>query len=456
MKVTSERMPEAQMQLVVELPDDRVQRSLDQAARRLSNRLRIPGFRKGKAPRRVIEQMIGPDALYEEAQERMLPEALQEALDQETITPSAFPHIEVTRREPFTFTAIVPLPPDVQLGEYRTVAVAKPEPEVSEDEIEEQMLDLRRRHAVLEPVERPPQYNDRITADIRAEADGDVILEQEEAELTLREDSPLLAPGFTEQLLGLAIGEEHQIEVEVPDDWQDSRTAGKTLSVQLSISAVREEDLPPPDDDFAMEISDEYETYDALRQRVADDLREGAERAAAGEFQRAVLEAVISSASVEYPPALVEHELEHRRANFAAQMGQDPRTFLRGGSEQEDQLLASFRSQASEAVISQLVLDAVAGAEEIEITDEEVEGELEAALQGAPPERRIEVLGDESVRPNIRGQLRQRRTIERLEQIALANYLANPEAADKAADEAADGEADEAGEPSESDGDDED
>ncbi len=443
MKVTAERMPEAQMQLVIELPDDRVQKSLDQAARRLANRLRIPGFRKGKAPRRVIEQAIGPDALYEEAQERLLPEALQEALEQETIAPSALPRVEVTRRDPFTFTAIVPLPPDVQLGEYRTVAVAKSEVEVGDDEIEEQMLDLRRRHAILEPVERPPQYNDRITADIRAEADGEVVLEQEGAELALREDSPLLAPGFTERLLGLSIGEEHRVEIDVPDDWQDSRTAGKTLAVQLTISAVRAEELPEPDDDFALDISDEYETYAVLRQRVADDLRAGAEHNADSEFQRAVLEAVISSASVEYPPALVEHELEHRRANFATQMGQDPRTFLRGGSEQEDQLLASFRSQASEAVISQLVLDAVAEAEEIAITDEEVEAELTAALEGVSPERRIEILGDETVRPNISAQLRQRRTIERLEQIALANYLANPEAAEQAAD-AADEEAGEA------------
>lgn len=430
MKVTVERIPQAQMELVVELEDERVQKSLDQAARRLSNRLRIPGFRKGKAPRRVVEQLLGADALYDEASDRLIPQALQEAIEQEEIALSALPpNIQVTGREPFTFTAIVPLPPDVQLGEYRAIAVAKPEVDLDEAEIEEQLLELRRRHAILEPVDRPPQYDDRVTADLRAEADGDVVFEQEGAEFALREDGPLLAPGFTERVLGLAIGEPHQIDVEVPEDWQDSRTAGKTLSVQLTISAVRAEELPEPDDDFAVDISDEFETYDALRQRIADQLRGDAEQAADDQFQRSVLEAVISAATVEYPPALVELELEQRRVNFASQMGQNVETFLRGGTEQEEQLLASFRSQASESVISQLVINAVADAEQIEVTDEEVEAELMQALDGVTPERRIELLGDDSVRPGIRSQIRQRRTIERLEQIALANYLANPEAA---------------------------
>ena len=307
--------------------------------------------------------------------------------------------------------------------------MAKTEVDLDEAEIEEQLLELRRRHAILEPVDRPPQYDDRVTADLRAEADGDVVFEQEGAEFALREDGPLLAPGFTERVLGLAIGEPHQIDVEVPEDWQDSRTAGKTLSVQLTISAVRAEELPEPDDDFAVDISDEFETYDALRQRIADQLRGDAEQAADDQFQHSVLEAVISAATVEYPPALVELELEQRRVNFASQMGQNVETFLRGGTEQEEQLLASFRSQASESVISQLVINAVADAEQIEVTDEEVEAELMQALEGVTPERRIELLGDDSVRPGIRSQIRQRRTIERLEQIALANYLANPEAA---------------------------
>ena len=424
MKVTAERIPQAQMELVVELEDDRVQKSLDQAARRLAQRLRIPGFRKGKAPRRVIEQMIGIDAVYEEAAERLVPQALQEAIEQEGIEPSALPQIEMTGRDPLTFKATVPLQPDVQVGEYRAVAAARPEPDFSDEQVEEQLLDLRRRHAILEPVERDPQFNDRLTADIKAEADGETIVEQEGAEFSLREGGPLIAPGFSELAVGLARGEEHQLALDVAEDWEDERTAGKTLEITITIHDVQEEELPDPDDDFALEVSDEFGTYEAQRQRLADNLLADAERRAGEQFQRDVLTAVIQGATLEYPPALVEHELEHRRQDLAPQMGQDPSTFLRGGSEQEESLLAGFREQATEGVISQLVIEAVADAEGIEVTEEEVEAEFEQALEGLPQERKIQLRADDAVRPGMRARMRRERTIERLEQIALANHLA--------------------------------
>ena len=424
MKVTAERIPQAQMELVVELEDDRVQKSLDQAARRLSQRLRIPGFRKGKAPRRVIEQMIGIDAVYEEATERLVPQALQEAIEQEGLEPSALPQIEMTGRDPLTFKATVPLQPDVQVGEYRAVSLAKPEPDFSDEQVEEQLLDLRRRHAILEPVEREPQFNDRLTADIKAEAEGETIIEQEGAEFSLREGGPLIAPGFSELVVGLARDEEHHLTLDVAEDWEDERTAGKTLDITLAIRDVQEEDLPDADDDFAIEVSEEFETYDALRERFADNLRADAERRADEQFQRDVLAAVIQGATLEYPPALVERELEHRRQDFARQMGQDPAAFLRGGSEQEENLLAAFRTQATEGVISQLVIEAIADAEGIEATDEEVEAELDQALEGLPQERKIQLRADEAIRPGMRARMRRERAIERLEQIALANHLA--------------------------------
>ena len=438
MKVTAERIPQAQMELVVELEDDRVQKSLDQAARRLSQRLRIPGFRKGKAPRRVIEQMLGIDAVYEEATERLVPQALQEAIEQEGIEPSALPQIEMTGRDPLTFKATIPLQPDVQVGEYRAVSLAKPEPDFSDDQVEEQLLDLRRRHAILEPVEREPQFNDRLTADIKAEAEGETIIEQEGAEFSLREGGPLIAPGFSELVVGLARDEEHHLTLDVAEDWEDERTAGKTLDITLAIRDVQEEDLPDADDDFAIEVSEEYETYDALRERFADNLRADAERRADEQFQRDVLAAVIQGATLEYPPALVERELEHRRQDFARQMGQDPAAFLRGGSEQEENLLAAFRAQATEGVISQLVIEAIADAEGIEATDEEVEAELEQALEGLPQERKIQLRADEAIRPGMRARMRRERAIERLEQIALANHLAG--GADDAAAESDDAE----------------
>ena len=427
MKVTAERIPEAQMLLEIELDDARVKKSLDQAARRLSQRFRIPGFRQGKAPRRVVESTLGADAVFEEAAERLIPQALTEALEQEELDPVAQPSVEVTGREPVTFTATIPLPPVVELGDYQSIAIAKPESEFSEEMLEERLLELRRQHAVLEPVEREPQLNDRVTADVRAEVEGEEILDQPGAEFHLREGSVIGVPGLSEKLVGVAVGEQHVIPIDVDEDWDDEEVAGKTVIFTVTIHDVKSEELPDPDDDFAMEVSDEFETFADLRERIESGLREQTERQAEEQFSQAVMQAAVDRATLEYPPALVEHEIEHMRQDFARQMGQDPATFLRDSSEQGEQLLASFRTQANERVINTLVLQNISEAEGIEVLDEEVTADLQQMLAGMPTQdsaQTEQMLQDEGIRANVQSRLVRERTIERLQQIALTNHAA--------------------------------
>ncbi|MDE2892003.1 MAG: trigger factor [Chloroflexota bacterium] len=427
MKVTAERIPEAQMLLEIELDDARVKKSLDQAARRLSQRYRIPGFRQGKAPRRVVESALGPDAVFEEAAERMIPQALTEALEQEGLEPVAQPTVEVTEREPVTFTATVPLEPVVELGDYRMISVAKPESEYSEEMLEERLLELRRQHALLEPVERAPELNDRVTADVRAEVDGEQILDQPGAEFHLREGAVVGVPGLCEKLVGVSVGDEHIIPIDVDEDWDDDEVAGKTVTFTVTIHDVKAEELPEADDDFAMEVSEEFETFADLRERVDSGLREQTDRQSEELFSQEVMKAVVDRATLEYPPALVEHEIEHMRQDFARQMGQDPATFLRDGGEQGDQLLASFRTQANERVINTLVLQNISEAEEIEVLDDEVTADLQQMLAGMPtsdPEQAEQMMQDEGIRANVQARLVRERTIERLQQIALTNHAA--------------------------------
>ena len=453
MKVTAERIPESQMLLEIELEEERVRRSLDQAARRLSQRYRIPGFRKGKAPRPVVERALSVDAVFEEAAERMVPQALQEAMESEGLEPVAPPSVEIASREPLTLRATVPLPPTVELGDYRGIAVARPESEYSEEAVEERILNMRRNYAVLQPVERPPQLDDRLTADIRAVVDEEEILNETAAEFPLREGEHIGVPGLIERLVGLEVGVPHQIEVDVDEDWDDDEVAGKTVTFEVTIHEVKEEELPDPDDDFAMEVSEEFETFADLRGRIAEQLRERADQQVQQQLHSAVLQAAIARATLEYPPALVEHEVEHMRQDFARQMGQDPATFLRDESEQGEQLLATFRTQANERVINTLVLQHVTEAEQIMVTDEEIEAELEQMLSGvAEAETPNEAVRDQ-LRENIRGSMVRNRTVERLEQIALANHAANPaagldaDAEDEAPDEAPDEGAAEGGTP---------
>ena len=437
MKVTAERIPEAQVVLDIELDDERVERSLNQAARRLSQRYRIPGFRKGKAPRQVVERALSVDAVFEEAAERMLPQAVQEALEGEGLETVAPPEVEITAREPLTLRVTVPLPPTIELGDYRSIAVARPESEYSEELVDEQVLSLRRRHALLEPVERAPQLDDQVTADLRAVVGEKEVLSESGAEFFLREGQQVALPGLLEQLLGLEIGVEHQFELDVEEDWPDDEVAGQTVQFHVTIHEVKQEELPDPDDDFAMEVSDEFETFAELRARIADQLREGAEQRGKEQLRAAVLQAAIAKATLEYPPALVAHEVEHMRQEFARQMGQDPATFLRDEGEQGEQLLASFRAQANDRVINTLVLQEVTKAEQIDVTDEEVEADLEEMLRAIPEEQAPQDAVLDQLRANIRERLVRERTVERLEQIALANHDAGLGAADEASEDEA-------------------
>ena len=415
------------MLLEIELDDARVKKSLDQAARRLSQRFRIPGFRQGRAPRRVVESTLGPDVVFEEAADRLIPQALAEAMEQEELEPVAQPSVEITDRERFIFKATVPLAPVVELGEYRNISVAKPESEFSDDMVEEQVLALRRQYAVLEPVEREPELDDRVTADVRAEVDDEQILDQPGAEFHLREGAVIGVPGLSERLVGVAVGEEHTIPIEVDDDWDDEQVAGKTVMFTVTIHDVKSEELPEPDDDFAMEVSEEFESFAALRERIETNLREQSEQQLNEQFSQLVMKAAVDRATLEYPPALVEHEVEHMRQDFARQMGQDPETFLRESSDQADQLLATFRTQAHERVINTLVLEHITKAEAIEVLEEEVTADLQQMLTTMPTqdlEQTERMLQDEGIRANVEARLMRERTVERLQQIALTNHAA--------------------------------
>ena len=168
MKVTAERIPEARVVLEVEIDDERLQRSLDQAYRRLAPRTRVPGFRPGKAPRPLVERALGHDRLLQEAVDRLLPEAYEEAVQAQGLDPIAAPELEVLQMEPVRFKATVPLQPEVGLGAYQSLSMKREAVEITEEQIQAALLEIRRRHAILEPVDRPLQYNDRLTVDIRA------------------------------------------------------------------------------------------------------------------------------------------------------------------------------------------------------------------------------------------------------------------------------------------------
>ncbi len=459
MKVTAERVPEAQLVLEVEIDDGQVQKSLDQASRRLAQRFDIPGFRKGKAPRAIVERTLGAEFVFDEAIERLIPQVYEEAVQEQGVEPLGPPNLEILERQPVRFKATVPLRPEVDLGDYRSIAVDKEPVEVTDALIADAILEIRRRHAVLEPVERPVEYNDRLRLDIRAEVDGESALQEEGVELSLREGMTIGVPGVDEQLVGLETGPEREFEVDVPEDWDDADVAGKRLRFFVTIHDIKREILPEPDDDLAAEAGD-LESFDALRDQVIHDLRSTAERRARDGFHQALLDAVTAQANVEFPPTLLEQEIDQMLRELAQQSGAgaDAEAYIRQQGQDVAALRESLRPQASARVLRGLILAEIARHEEIEVAEAAIDAEIASVAGAGPQAEQVRALFDsESGRNVLRRNLLTGATLDRLGEIAVENAVGargdavpavDTASGDESAGEAADGDA--AEDPSES------
>jgi len=424
MKVTAERIPEAQIVLEIEIDEKQTKRSLDQAARRLAQRYRIPGFRKGKAPRRVIENTLGADAVFEEAAERLIPKAYDDAVEQEGLEPVGAPDLEILDRDPVRFKATVPLPPIVDMGDYKGISVEKETAEVTEEMIGDTLLQLQRQHAILEPVDRPVEFNDHLRMDVRAEADGEQIMSEEGVEFSLREDTTVAVPGFGEKLVGLEKGPEHEVSVDVPDDHDDAEVAGKTVTFLVTIHDIKNEELPELDDDFASEVG-EHETFVELREKVEADLNEAAEQRIASEFHDKVIQAVMKKVSVEFAPAMIDHELEHMMGEMAQQSGQNMDSYMEMLGPAATQIRESMRGRAADRVLNTIVLSEAAVVEEIEVSEEDIEAEIDKMVGDTPQAEQLRAIFDnENSREMIKRNVVTRQTLDALGAYATKNFAA--------------------------------
>lgn len=422
MKVTAERIPEAQMVLEIEIDAEQTKKSLDQAARRLAQRYRIPGFRKGKAPRQVIESTLGEDLVFEEAFERLIPKAYDDAIEQEGIEPIGAPDLEIVEKDPVRFKATVPLQPVVDLGDYMTISVEKETSEVSDDQVADTLLELQRQHAVLEPAERPIEYDDHVRIDVRAEAEGEQVLSEEGIEFALREDMVIAVPGLAEQLLGLTKGPEHEVSVDVPEDHNDPDVAGKTVTFLVTVHDIKSEDLPELDDDLASEVGD-FKTIEELRSRVRSDLVEAQDQRITNEFHEGVINAVIQKASVEFAPSMVDHELNHMMAEMAQQSGQEPEAYMQALGPAANQIRESMRERAADRVLRSIVLSEATSVEEVEVKEAEIDAEIERMIGDGPQAEQLRsVFGNDQSRQMIRGNLTTKMTLDALGEHAIKNF----------------------------------
>lgn len=433
MKVSSERIPESQVVLEIEVEPERLERSLERAYRRLAQKAEVPGFRRGKAPAHMLERYLGRDAVMQEALGLLIPEVYNQAIEEENIDAIDRPSIEVVQEEPLILKATVPVRPSVDLGEYREVRVEREPVRVSEEQVDEEIEELRHRYAILEPVDRPLQTGDMVRADIRVSVDGRSVFSEDDAEFRLRQGAPVLLPGFAEQLPGSEKGVEREFSIDVPQDYPQRPLAGKSCLCKVLVKEIKEEKLAELDDAFAAIVGEGFPSLEALRERLESDVRQSAEQEADARYREKVVDGVVAGASVEFPPVLAEREMEQLlRERLSASGAGDIERYLRQVGRSEEELRQELRLQAVERIQNSLVLGKVAEVEGISVGKEDIDAEIErlAASSGPRADEMRKVFSSAGAREALKRSLFTRKTVERL--VAIASGDVSPPAAEAA------------------------
>lgn len=429
MKVTRDNASPIELTLTVELEPEDESPFLDRSYRRTVSRINIPGFRRGKAPRHIVESMIGRTALLQEALEFMVPETLDKVLTDEEISAFAEPSIEVTELEPVSFTATVPLEPSVDLGDYRSLRVESDPVEVADEQVDDVVARLQEEQAVWEPVDRPAEYGDRLNLDVNGDIDGEVVVDDNDVEYVPNEENVLPFPGFAPNVVGMAEEEEREFTVTIPEDYPREQYAGKEVQFKVSVLSVKERSVPELDDEFAKSVGQGFEDMESLRSNVRESLTNQAEAAARNDLEQKSLDALCESAVVNASPILYERELEAMQADrerMLRQQGLDLPTYLRFMGKTPDEFLDEMRPNAERRLVGGLVLRKLAEVEDIEVTDDDIQSETDRLFEMSSGEEAEqanldnlrEFLDSQSTRDNIRSSLHSRLVLERLTDIA--------------------------------------
>jgi len=423
MKVSKEQTENSQMVLSVEAEPEEVERFLEEAYRRLVKRAEVPGFRRGKAPRAMLERYLGRETLLEEALEDLIPHLLNQAIEEQGIDAIAQPEVEITQTDPVTFKAIFPLRPTVNLGNYREINIP-PEPvEVAEDEVDRVIEELREQHAPWEPVERPIKFGDLVTIDVVGNVDNKTVLDRKDLQFQVLQGLPFPLPGFAENLEGLEKGQQKEFTLSFPADYGSSELAGKECLFKVAVSEIKERKLPELNDEFAKSIGQGLETMNSLRERVTSNLWLMAEEQARRRYEEKVLDAVAEMAQVEFPPLLVERDIDRLIAERERELRENRMSleeYLRIRKKTEEELREELRPLATKRVRQSLVLAKVVDEEGIEVSEEEIDSEIQAIAEGAgdKAEELKKQLNSPPNRQSLRDMILTRKAIKRLLEIA--------------------------------------
>lgn len=387
MSLQVEKLEKNMAKLTIEVGAEELEKAIETAYQKNKNKISIPGFRKGKVPRKMVEQLYGAEIFYEDAANELIPEAYEKALEECEEEIVSAPKIDVTQIEagkPFIFTAEVALKPAVTLGKYKGLKVEKTEIAVTEEEVDEQIQQERENSARTITVEdRPVKDGDITTLDFEGFVDGVAFEGGKGSDYPLTIGSGAFIPGFEEQLIGAEIGKETEVNVTFPEDYQAAELAGKAAVFKCTVKSIQEKELPELDDEFASEVS----TFDTLAE-YREDVKKGLEQkkadAAKSAKEEAVVEAAIAEAQMEIPDAMLRTEQRQMIDEFTQRLqmqGLSMEQYMQFTGMTSQTLLDQTEPQALKRIQSRLVLEAIAAAENLTASDEDFEEEIKSMAE---------------------------------------------------------------------------
>ncbi|MCR5722013.1 MAG: trigger factor [Lachnospiraceae bacterium] len=381
MSLKVEKLENSMAKLTIEVSAEELDKAIEKAYQKNKNKIAIPGFRKGKAPRAIIEKMYGKEVFYEDAANEIIPEAYDKAYDECVEDIVSAPEVDVVQLEagkPFIFTATVALKPEIKLGKYKGVKVSKADTTVSDDEVMAVIEKERDNSARSISVERPVQAKDDIILDFEGFVDGVAFNGGKGENYPLTIGSGSFIPGFEDQLIGAKIGEEVTVKVKFPEDYHADDLKGKDAEFKCTVKEVKEKELPELDDEFAAEVS-EYDTFDEYKAATIKSLQDKKVEEAKNKKEDEAIEAVIKASEIEIPAAMLDTKKRQMVQDFAQNMRQQGLTleqYFQFTGLTAEKMLEQVEPQAKKSIESRLVLENIVKAEKIEASEEDFENEL--------------------------------------------------------------------------------
>lgn len=424
MEITAEPLANRQLRLTVKVDEERVRQAMHRAARKIAKEVDIPGFRKGKAPYDVIVQRFGEDIIRREAADDLVNEVYREALEQEQIAPYDAASLDDTVLNPMTFTFTVPLPPTVDLGDYRAYRLKPPKIKIGKKAVQQALEAIREENAILEAVERPAQVGDGIAIDLVGRTtDGVEFLRQEDVHLMLEPERIKLAQGFAEAIVGMAAGEERTFKATPLDDFPREDLRGQEVEFTVKMREVYKNILPNLDDDLARTVGN-FDSLKELVRHVREQLEQAARQQAEEAYAEKVLQDIVEQAQVEYPPVMLEEELDRVVKEVEQRVKRETRLsledFLRFQKKTMDELRDDLQDEARVRLKHSLVLSEVVRQEGLEADAAEIDARIEetSTAWGVRADEMRAFLNSEPGRRAVRSRLLANKAVQRLVAIA--------------------------------------